>query len=1376
MNFSIYKGLGLAFLIFYSMNIFSQPGSTSFNALWAKVDSLEQKGLTRSALKEIASIKSLAEKEEEPLQHVKALLYQLKYESVIEEQSEQTGAFTLEKAAAEAAFPQKQILSSYLAWYYWQYYQNYRYQILERSALQVTPEDFQTWDAKQFHQKISGLFLQSLEQAEQLQKEAIEGYNMLLIREKGSEKFRPTLYDVLGHQALNYFSHEESRITQAQELFSLSTDQALVDAEQFVKEEFVSPDSLAPLFLATRLYQDLLSFHLNRTQDDLYALIDLDLARLNFVSQSAKGSSTQSGYRECLRGLLEEANTQHPALARVHHALATSYVSSGNSYDPLKNTVNQWDLKEAHKLCSEAIERYPDSPGATLCQNLLNQIESKQLNIELEEVILPSQPSLVKISYKNLTKLYFKVVGAPDRRGGGYDRDRMINLLNGKKVIKSWEVVIPEGDYSGDFQTHSSEVMMEALPVGDYVLMVSDSPEFSYKEHGISYAPFQISQLSYFSRTNPESGNLEVFVVDRENGQPLEKVAVQAYLWDYNSNKYRKSGSRRYTNSLGYVDIPARKDYQSFELELTLKTDRFRSSSLYAYSYGRNSRPEREQIHTHFFLDRKIFRPGQTLHFKGIVLSRIGKKHSIKKNHGVTVRLFDVNGEEVSSLELRSNDFGSISGSFPTPMDGLLGRMRIEGGGGSTDFSVEEYKRPSFEVSLDQPEGPLKLGDLAQVSGTARSYAGVSLADVEVRYRVVRRARFPYWWWGFRRPYPSSPEREVAAGTANSDALGAFSISFPLIPDEDIDPSTKPVFTYQVFVDVVDLTGETQSQSEMVQVGYDPFVLELDGPEELSNRNPGKLVIRCEKAPVASDSLRGTVEIFRLENPKKLFIDRKWERPDIYLLSKERFENNFPYLPYKEENESTNWPQIPFSSTQSFLLESSHTFSMDVFNGAKPGMYLLKVSALDGEVATQKMVKVFDPEADKPALPEVVHSRLSQERAEPGQEIVYSLQAEENKTWVFYELAQGGKILDSEFIRLKRNRKHEIPVRIEESHRGNLVLSATWVHNNRFDQATQTLVVPWTNKQLSLEWETFRSELEPGSGDTWRVTIKGPESDAVSSEMVATLYDASLDLFRPNSYGLSLYPTYYRQLPWNGRDGFSTQYGQLVSEDWNRRSESYSPQGFDRLNGFGFLNEYLFGRFGGIRRRDFSVRSAGLMMRESSVEMDAVAMSMDAAPVIAQSKAAPAPREEASGSAFEAGDAELNEQKGEAYSAEQAPALDFDQLEIRKDFRETAFFFPHLQTDDSGHVQLEFTMPEALTRWKFLGLAHTQDLKVGTISGEVVTKKKLMVKASLPRFLREGDVGTLSAKVSNMTEGIVGRFSRYPLAGCLNNGTGRSCL
>ena len=1355
MKFLIYRGFPLIFLIFLSMKSFPQSGPASFRALWAKVDSLEQKGLTRSALDQVLAIQDLARKESQALQHIKALLYQLKYESIVEEQSDQKGAFELEAAAQQAEFPQKQILNSYLGWYYWQYYQNYRYLILERNALQVAPEDFQTWDARQFHQKISSLFLQSLEERQKLQEEPIGTYKEILFQEKGSDSFRPTLYDLLAHQALGYFTNGESRITQAQELFKLSVDQGLLPAEEFVSETFVSPDSLAPLFLATHLYQQLLAFHLTRTSDDPSALIEVDLARLNFVSQQAEGKNIQVPFRARLQEWIDSKWSSHPAVANVYYTLAASYVGTGNMYHPITRPETQWDLQEAHELCNKAIKLYPESPGALQCQNLRNRIEVKQLSIELEEAILPSTPSLVKVSFKNVSQIYFKVVSAPERRGGGYDRYRLMNLLKKKKSILEWEEQIPEGPYTGDFQSHSSEVLMKGLPMGDYILLASDSKDFSYEGHGITYAHFQVSELSYFSRANPYNGNLEVFVVNRETGAPLHNVGVQAYFWDYNSNSYKKSGSKRFTNDLGYMDIPGRQDYRSFELELSLKKDRFRSHALYAYSYGNDERPEQEEIVSHFFLDRKIYRPGQTVQFKGIVLSNKGEKHDLKKSYPCTIRLYDVNGEEVSKLDLRTNNFGSVSGSFSIPTQGLLGRMRLETEGGSTDFSVEEYKRPSFEVSLESPMGPLALGDTAQVEGFAKSFAGVSLAEVEVRYRVVRKAQFPYWWYGYRRPIPSSPEREIASGRVESDGQGTFSIDFPLLPDEDIAPEDKPLFFFEVQVDVVDHTGETQHKSLMVQVGYDPFVLGLDGPDELPNTQTGSLTVRCEKAPVASDSLKGTLEIFRLTDPGKLFLDRKWSRPDIYLLSKGQFEANFPYLPYEEEDNPLNWPRMAFASPQEFLLEASHSISLDALKGATPGMYLLKVSALDGQVSNQQLVTVYDPKAGSPAIPEILNSRLSQRRAEPGEKVTYSLLAEENKTWVYYEVEHDGEILDARFVRLKRNKALEIPIHVEESHRGNLILSTSWVRHNRFGQESHTLQVPWTNKQLSLEWSTIRSELEPGSSDTWKLTIKGPESEAVSAEMVATLYDASLDLFRSNSYSMDLYPTYYRRLPWNGRDGFGLGYGQMVSKNWNPRGVPYSPQGFDRLNGFGFLNEYLYGGFGGVRSRAFSTRVGGVMMREESIQVESM-MSMDAAAAPVASKAMPAPMEEAAGAGFE--DAEVDSfelnQEGRA-QAEEVPSLDFDQLEIRKDFRETAFFFPHLQTDDSGHVQLEFSMPEALTRWKFLGLAHTQDLQVGTLSGEVVTKKKLMAKASLPRFLREGDRGSFHANISNLTEGTL---------------------
>lgn len=1358
MKSSIYKCLAFAFSILLYMNSYTQPGESPFDSLWVSVTAKEQEGLTRTALQEVQAIRTLAQKNGNRLQYIKTLIYQLKYEATVEEGSYLKGAELLEAELAEASFPEKQILESYLAWYYWQYYQNFRYRILERNALDVAPEDFQTWDAKQFHQKIGQLMLTSLEPEDALKQESIEKYEVLLVKQEGSAKFRPTLFDLLAHQALSYFSQEESRITQAQELFTLELERGMVDAPQFVKEEFVSPDTLAPLYVATRLYQRLLAFHLEEKDTNPSAFIELDLARLTFVSQNGKGEKKPGLYRSCLQEILKEDQQAEPVYARVYHAIAQSYFESGNMYTPLTDTAHQWDLKEAHDLCKRGMDRFPGSLGAILCQNLLNRIEFKNLELQVEKVIVPNQPYLAYLSAKNVDKVYFKVVEAPEKRGGGYDRNRMINLLNKKKVISSWELEIPLGINQGDFQRHSTEVIGPALPVGNYVLLASDTSDFSPENHGVCFAMFQASELSYFSRNNQEKGVLEVYVVDRAEGEPQEKVAVQAYYWDYNTQKYKKYGSKAYTNKEGYVSIPAGRDYRSFELEMSRKKDRYRTESLYAYYYNVGPQEEREDIFTHFFLDRKIFRPGQTVHFKGIVLSRKGEKHSIKKNYPLSVALYDVNGEEVSSLNLQTNEFGSVSGSFPTPTSGLLGRMSLQGEGGTADFSVEEYKRPTFEVHLDQPVGPMKLGDQVKVNGKATTYSGAALSDSEVRYRVVRRARFPYWRWYSWRPSPSSPEREIASGTLTSDDAGAFEVDFSLVPDDGLDPATKPVFTYEVFVDVIDLTGETHSKTLYVQAGYDPFVLELGVEESVSNKAPGKLIVSCDRPPAEGEEIVGKLEIFQLQNPERAFISRKWTRPDIYTISQNRFEDAFPNLPYKEEDSHLNWPKAAYATAEDFPIEASASLALQALEGAKPGKYLLQVSALEGEVVAKKYVTVYNPNAAEPAFPQLLAHRISKRKAEPGESVDFSLQVGENKTWVLYELEQDGKVLDSEFIRVRKNKGYRVTLPVKESYRGNVSLSATWVRHNRFGQLSETVIIPWSNKELALEWQTFRSELEPGSSDQWSLKIKGPQSEAVTAEMVATLYDASLDQFRSNAFGMYLYPSYYRRLSWEGRDGFTVQAGELISRNWNPRGISYRPQEFDKLNGFGYLNGYMFagGYFGG---GEYAVRrKAG-------------------GPAMLQSRAMAAPAmEEAvvAGAAMDMidmeGDAIANERsegflesKPEANAPGQAlekapppPPVDFDQVEIRKDFSETAFFFPHLQTDDSGYVQIDFTMPEALTRWKFLGLAHTQDLAVGTLSGELVTKKKLMVKASLPRFLREGDKGLLSAKVSNMADSALG--------------------
>ncbi|MEL7533232.1 MAG: alpha-2-macroglobulin family protein, partial [Bacteroidota bacterium] len=744
---------------------------------------------------------------------------------------------------------------------------------------------------------------------------------------------------------------------------------------------------------------------------------------------------------------------------------------------------------------------------------------------------------------------------------------------------------------------------------------------------------------------------------------------------------------------------------------------------------------------------RKIYRPGQTIYFKGLALRKKGKDWNIRKNKSFEVIFRDVNGQEIATEKFKSNEYGTFSGTFTAPVGVLTGMMRLFCDNSNVSFRVEEYKRPKFEVKLDPFEGEFVLGDQITVKGNALTYSGVKLDGAKVKYRVRRNARFPYFysWW---RPAPRSSSAEISNGEVLTDAEGNFSFEFPAEADVSLRKEDKPIFSYEVSINVTDITGETHEAATKVQAGYTSLLMDLMVPEKLNPENE-KLKLQVNNLNGQPVPTKVKLRLYQLQTPDRLLRERSWSRVDLPLLDQAAFKKLFPNEAYGDEKVIAKWAKTLVWEEEITTTEKAIEKALQL--PSAEGAFAIEASFLDpsgDSIKLSRYAYAFGERGFRKAkLPILLEAWTDKEEAEPGDKVKLHLATAEKRLWVRYVLSQGGDILEDKLIALKGNNQKEISIPITEAQRGGLQWSVSTIGYNEVKVHTGNIKVPWTNKQLQLSWSTFRSKLQPGQKEEWQLSIKGPKGEAVAAEMVATLYDASLDAFAPNQFGLSLFPTYSRYWSWNAGQSFGLNTGQGDQEkseyERMRQLRNVPQRGYDRL------------RIGGYGSY-FANAAGGLFYSESKGRMNFAASS---APREARAQAAPAPMMKAEASqgvelaydAYDAFDADgvidvLEEKIEGAQSAEAAAPP------IRTNLQETAFFFPQLRTDENGDISLAFSMPEALTRWKFLGLAHTEDLKSGVLGGETVTQKELMVQPNLPRFLRQGDSLRIIAKLSNLSE------------------------
>ncbi|MFA5974315.1 MAG: alpha-2-macroglobulin family protein [Lentimicrobiaceae bacterium] len=1324
-------------ILLFSLTVMSQ---NQYTREWQQVDSLSGIGQSQSALDIVISIYGQAKTASQADQFLKASLYRMKLESDFKEDYFEKSIERTQFEIQSAQAPVKQILHSILAELYWRYYQNHRWQILGRSETSnFAADDIKTWDLKKLVSACMENYDLSLADSDLLKNSPVSSYAEILVKQRDSEKFRPTLFDFLAHRAIDFYSSSEAGLTKPAKTFLMDKAEYFASSAGFAALAITSPDPFSFEFKALKLFQEVVGFHV--FDKDPTALIEVEIERLSFIHGKSIHSEKDSLYQAALTEL-ETRFKNHPSSTEVAYALASQlngdieeavpYLDENEPVEPSAE-ARKWDKKRAVGICEATISRFPESFGAKNCRSLIESIKQPSLSVTTNYASIPGKLSLALVNYKNVSKVYFrllKIDPETDRDLQAKQQDVRFEKYLGLKAEKSWEQALPD---NGDFRNHSTEIRIPALETGYYVLLASNDESFPSKTAIITANNFWETNISYLSRN--KNGNNEIVVLHRETGQPLSGVKIKLFYKEYNSRarKYEtKAGDEFLTDKSGMVNIPAMADNRrnnQFYLVLSTKKDQLITESYFS-SYSYRVDEPKTVVQTRFFTDRAIYRPGQTIYFKGIVLERKGEDVQLKPHFKTEVSLIDVNGQLVSKQSLTSNDFGSFSGNFIAPVGVLTGQMTIRCETGSVSVQVEEYKRPKFEVIFEPVKGSYKLGETIIVKGKAMAYAGSSVSDAKVTYRVVRQVHFPYWWgW---RGMPTSAEMEIANGEILTGGDGLFTIRFTAIPDPSVERKTDPVFTYTVFADVSDVNGESHSSETGISVGYKALLVETDIDDDINLEKDFQFSLTTTNLNGEKEAASGTITISKLRKPSQVLFSRKWANPDMFTMTKAEFEKDFPSEVYKDEDDVTTWPLESSVFSANFSTPADSVFKIG--NQMQAGMYVIEIKTKDAfgeEVLYKKYFNTFQPKFGNSDAVSPAFFTLLTPTAETGEEVKFVIGTPVKNAYIIYEIVHKDKVVSREILSLSMEQKL-ISIPVKEEYRGNFGINLAFVKNNRTFLISKIINVPYSDKKLDISFATFRNKLQPGQEEEWQITLRDSKGEKAVAEMLAGMYDASLDAFAPHSWSFNIFNYYYGSRSWNDNQCFGAAPGELFynyQPIFNAASRDY-----DQLNWFGFNSGYSRGN---IRIRGAgSTKSMALMeqsMANTSVEKDEMVVTANG---INRDK-----------KAIGYASTEAKENKVPPLEMSSIPII-----QIRKNFNETAFFFPQLATNETGEIVIKFKAPEALTRWKMMGLAYTKDLKYGQVEKTLVTQKDLMIFTNAPRFLREGDTMHFSAKISNISD------------------------
>ncbi|MFZ1665884.1 MAG: alpha-2-macroglobulin family protein [Flavobacteriales bacterium] len=1297
-----------------------------YDATWAAIDSLSNIGQYASALKETNVVLAKAQAEKDWRTEFRAWMYAARFQQYTGTEPVQVIA-QLDSAANAATTPLKQLLQSVVAEQWWNYYQQNRWRVLDRTYLAESTEDPETWDQATFMRKVIDMYAASLEPAAELAKVPTGELEQVLQPENAEQSLRPTLFDLLAHRALDVFQNSETRLAEPAWRFQLDSPQAFAAAPEFASANFATRDSSAWEWQALRLYQQLTALHLS---DNPAALTDITLDRLAFARENSTLPRKDSLYLEALQAQSATLNVGEEKSA-VMLAIAQWHVDQAGNYQRLApDSAFKWEKKTAVDICRE-IASHPQEPfAAKRATALLTQWTQPTFQVQAEEATTPDVPFRISVNYTNTKHLWLRIVksdGKPDARYNDGDWQKRILKL---PALREWNVDLPD---DGDLNAHVVELPVEPLSLGNYVIIAGDGT-LPNNDGNVTTTAVQVTRLAMAQRTGAK-GNPGALVLDRENGMPVQSAKAELFVRRYENSGVREiSIGSAVTDADGMAEVAAPKGQRGQQYwEITYGKDRLVTNGNYYYrDYHQDE--DRDTLRTFLFTDRAIYRPGQPVFFKGIVSVKRGKNTVVKPGYKSVVRFFDVNGVVVDSANVTTDAFGSFHGEFKAPEGTLTGSMRIEEKFGSQYVQVEEYKRPTFEVLFPKNDtaaatSAAKLNALATVHGVAKSYAGVPLDGAQVQWTVKREARMPWWCGSYWRSFiPWGTPTEVASGTAEADANGQFTISFLAEADQAISRKADPTFTFSVEASITDVNGETQTGNTSLSVGYRSLDIALNVGDGIDRSAADSLDLNVQDLNGNTLDVPMDVRFTRLQAPAMPLRDRLWERPDRHVLTAAQFKERFPQDVFADENDPLTWPKEVVVMEQKKWSAKGKALALAGMAKWDVGSYLIEVSAVDAEgdtVRVQKAVTVYDPAVQRTGfVNDAFHVEAVKTKAEPDEKAVLLLSSALPEAHILMEVERENAITERKWLTLK-NGQQRVEIPVQEADRGGFSVHFVCVERGRSHNQNISIDVPWSNKELQVEWMTFRDKLLPGAKEEWRLKISGPKGEKVAAQLLAGMYDASLDHFVPHSWDMSVWATNRSQLGWQQAMPFGVNSGEQV---WrNLTMPSDTAHVFPELNTYGFSQGY--GRNSYMR--------GGFAMGNMQMDADGAAP-----PMMAMAEAKMDKSSEAEDSTVEV-----------VATPQQANTT--PPPATRTDFRETAFFLPDLLTDKDGSVILRFTMPDALTRWKLMGLAHTTDLKTAQFTKEVITQKPLMVTPNLPRFFREGDAITLTSKVAVIEGGQV---------------------
>ncbi|MFP2908131.1 alpha-2-macroglobulin family protein [Pyxidicoccus sp. 3LFB2] len=1213
------------------------------------------------------------------------------------------------------------------------YAQAYGWEVRQREAVASTgPVDLKAWTYEQILTEAQRAYEEVWKQREQLGTEPVKTLSEFIQPNTYPAGIRSTLRDAVSYLRVGLLADSSHwRPEHANEVYRLDLRSLLEGAPTVA----LTDPNLHPLVKVTAVLGDLEAWH--RAAGRREAALEARLRRYEVLHAHFAEKDDQARIR------------QHLAAHLVPFRDVAWWGMGQGLLAEMERTADH--AVRAHALAKGCADAFPKTPGAQRCASLVSVLEAPDFRMASMQSDGPRRRS-VELTHRNMPTVHLRaytfdlekrLAKADDYNILPYG-DVLLKLMKDQQPVASWSVQLPQ---TQDFREHRTFVTPPLDKPGTYIIAASAREDFRHVDNRVEAIFITVSPWVIVTRSTGKSVEARVLLGD--SGRPASEVPVRLILTDYNKG-FREVASAT-TNPQGEVSFPA-PGGQSYSSYL-LVAGRGRDTLMHprGFSFYPRDEPE-ERTSSLVFTDRTVYRPLQKVLWKAVAFRGRGDqaRYRTLPSERLVVSLVDPNRQVVERKEVRTNTFGSAAGEFVVPTGRVLGGWAVQvESGGAASIRVEEYKRPTFEVTLKDPEAPLRINRPATFKGEARYYFGLPVASGTVRWRAFREPVLPWWWWWDTSSIPVK-RQVVASGTSALAEDGGFGITFTPEVDERSARTPGLTWRYRIEADATDEGGETRSANRAFRLGLVAVEGRVDADEGFF-REGVAAEVRLVRSTLdgAPQPGPGRWRLVALKQPAQPLLpaDEPVVEPPSVEVDPEAVRTPTPGDKLQPRWGTEYSPKAALARWQDGAEQSKGAVQHDAQGMArvklpalKAGAYRLHYETTDAFGQTFKVARelLVAGEAAPIALPaSLVLERDTVRVGEVARLLAFS--GFEGQP-LMLDVYQGERrVLRKALTGSRAPVVVEVPV--TEELRGGFTAVLVAVRDWQYLHFSEPVFVPWDDKELALEFATFRDKLRPGAKETWRVTVRGPKGakvEAGAAELLAYMYDQSLDLFAPHAPQsvASLYPNRTTVVDLRASVGVNSAQW-LINDDFGV-AKGWEPPSPDSLRfedgyglgGPGYRRKHAYAMGGAVRQRAAVSRSAPKPTASPEAE--------NYAP-----PPPPAPPPEASKRESRA------EEKADAAQSAAAPA---PAEGLRSNFAETAFWVPQLLTGPDGSATLEFTVPDSVTAWSVWVHALTRDLKGGSVQRTTRSVKELMVRPYVPRFLREGDRAVLEVVVNNAAD------------------------